>query len=274
MAAVLILSSYVASSRVGGGAQALALARLGIEPILVPTVLFGRHPGHGAPGGAAVAPETLEAVLGGVEAQGLFAGLGAVLTGHFSTPEQVIVAAGAIDRARTAGSKARIIVDPIMGDDGKGLYVREAVALAIAEQLIPRADLVAPNAWELGRLTSAPVATTAQAVAAARMLGRPVLVSSVPAGDDIGVAFVDGRTAWLAAHAVSASAPNGAGDLLTVLFAAGLVENLPVPDAFRAAVSGVAEAVLAAAGASELPITAFPTQLFASPRVRVELLRA
>jgi pyridoxine kinase len=273
MAAVLILSSYVASSRVGGGAQALALARLGIEPILVPTVLFGRHPGHGAPGGAAVAAETLEAVLGGVEAQGLFPSLGAVITGHFSSPEQVAAAADAIDRIRAAGGRTRIIVDPIMGDDGKGLYVREAVALAIAEQLVPRADLVAPNAWELGRLTGLPVGNTVEAVAAARRLGRPALVSSIGVGDDIGVIYVEGRTAWLGAHASAPSAPNGTGDLLTVLFAAGLVESLPVPDAFRAAVSGVAEAVLAAAGASELPITAFPTQLFASPRVRVELLR-
>jgi pyridoxine kinase len=273
MAAVLILSSYVASSRVGGGAQALALARLGIEPILVPTVLFGRHPGHGAPGGAAVAAETLEAVLGGVEAQGLFPSLGAVITGHFSSPEHVAVTADAIDRIRAAGGRTRIIVDPIMGDDGKGLYVREAVALAIAEQLVPRADLVAPNAWELGRLTGLPVGNAVEAVAAARRLGRPALVSSVVVGDDIGVIYVEGRTAWLGAHAAAPSAPNGTGDLLTVLFAAGLVESLPVPDAFRAAVSGVAEAVLAAAGASELPITAFPTQLFASPRVRVELLR-
>ena len=70
----------------------------------------------------------------------------------------------------------------------------------------------------------------------------------------------------------AAAAPNGTGDLLTVLFTAARVEGLPIPDAFRAAVSGVAEAVLAAGGAAELPIRAFPLQLFTSPRVRVELL--
>jgi pyridoxine kinase len=45
MARALILSSHVATSSVGGSAQALALAALGIEPVVVPTVLFGRHPG-------------------------------------------------------------------------------------------------------------------------------------------------------------------------------------------------------------------------------------
>ena len=52
MASALILSSHVASSRVGGSAQVLALAQFKIDPVLAPTVLFGRHPGWGAPGGA------------------------------------------------------------------------------------------------------------------------------------------------------------------------------------------------------------------------------
>src|SRR5471030_2479090 len=102
MARVLILSSYVAASRVGGGAQSLALARLGIEPILVPTVLFGRHPGYGPPGGSPVEPETFEAMIGGIEAQGLFGKLDAVITGHFSAPEQVAIAADTLGRVRLA----------------------------------------------------------------------------------------------------------------------------------------------------------------------------
>ena len=49
MASALIMSSHVASSRVGGSVQALALAQFKIDPILAPTVLYGRHPGWGAP---------------------------------------------------------------------------------------------------------------------------------------------------------------------------------------------------------------------------------
>jgi pyridoxine kinase len=270
MPRVLILSSYVASSRVGGGAQALALARLGIEPILIPTVLFGRHPGHGLPGGAEVAVETMAAMLDGVEAQGLFTSLGAVITGHFSSPEQVALAVRTIERARAAGS-AKIVVDPIMGDERPGLYIQGPVAEALARTLVPAADLVAPNAWELGRLTGLPVANAHQMLAAARRLGKPVLVSSVRSGDDLGVLYVDDRSVWLGSHAAAPSAPNGVGDLLTALFTAGMVEGLPVPETFRAAVSGVAEAVLAAGGAPELSVEAMPTQLFASPRVKVEL---
>ena len=55
MRRILILSSFVAAIRVGGGLQALVLARLGVEPVLVPTTLFGRHPGYGPPGGPYIA---------------------------------------------------------------------------------------------------------------------------------------------------------------------------------------------------------------------------
>src|SRR5581483_3794376 len=176
MPRVLILSSYVAASRVGGSAQALALARLGVDPVLVPTVLFGRHPGLGPPGGGPVEPEVFGQMLAGVEAQGAFAAVEAVITGHFSRPEQVLLAAETIERVRAASRQVRIIVDPVMGDAPGGLYVREPVAEAIARTLAPLADLVAPNAWELAHLTGLPLGDPAAALTAAAAVGRPVLV--------------------------------------------------------------------------------------------------
>jgi pyridoxine kinase len=271
MARVLILSSFVAASRVGGGAQALALARLGIEPILAPTVIFGRHPGHGAPGGAAVEAETFEAVLGGIEASGAFEGLAAVVTGHFSSAAQIAAAAEALERVRRASPLAPIVVDPIMGDDDTGLYVREPVAEALAAELIPLADWVCPNAWELDRLTGYPATDPVAAAGAARALGKPTLVSSVAAGGgDIGVVMVSGHVAWLARHVRAPAAPRGTGDLLTAVFAAGLARATAPAEAFEAAVGAVAEAVALAAGAAELPLGAMPTTLAPSPRVAME----
>ena len=260
MASILILSSFVAASRVGGGAQTLALARLGFEPILVPTVLFGRHPGRGAPGGGPVEAEVMAAMLEGIEVQGLFAGLNAVITGHFSSPEQVAVAARTLAAVRAANPDARFVVDPIMGDNGQ-LYVKPAVAEAIAAELVPLADLVAPNAWELERLTGSPITDPKSAVAAARSLGRSVLVSSVPAGRRIGVVYADERQAWLAAHPMVAAAPNGTGDLLTLLFAAALAERHQPRAALHLAAAALSRAVVVADGAPELPIEAFPTKL-------------
>jgi pyridoxine kinase len=272
MARVLILSSYVATSRVGGGAQALALARLGIEPILAPTVLFGRHPGHGPPGGGAVDAETFEAMIGGVEAQGLLGQLDAVITGYFATPEQVAIAADTLGRVKVAAPGARLIVDPIMGDEDSGLYVKEAVAEAVATLLVLCADIVAPNAWELARLSGRAVTDAASAVSAARVLDKPVLVSSIRSRDEIGAVLADSDGAWFASHPAAPAAPKGTGDLLTALFAAALLGGFAGPDALGLAVGGVADAVDEAGGLDELPLAAFPTTLGASPFVSLEAL--
>jgi pyridoxine kinase len=268
MPTVVILSSYVAASRVGGMAQALALAALGIEPVLAPTVLFGRHPGRGAPGGGVVANEAFEGVLTGLEADGVFGRADAVITGYFASAEQVRAAAGAIDAVRAVG-RARIIVDPIMGDAGR-LYVSEAVAEALATELVPRADLITPNAWELERLSGSPVSDPQSAARAAQSLGKAALVSSVSYGEQIGVVFADADRAWLASHSRVARAPNGTGDLLTALFAAALLTGAPADQALARAVGGVADAV-AEAENDELPIIASGARLgHASPRVRLE----
>lgn len=272
MSRVLILSSHVAASRVGGGAQALALARLGIEPILVPTVLYGRHPGHGPPGGGAVEAVTFAAMLGGVEAQGLFGRLDAVITGYFSSPEQVTIAGRALRAVKAASPGATVIVDPIMGDDDNGLYVKEAVAEALAELLVGEADVLAPNAWELARLTGCAAHDPASAMAAAQRLETPVMVSSIRLGDEIGALYVARDEAWFACHAARDVAPKGTGDLLTALFTAGLLGGYGAPDALELAVGGVADAIAAAGGDDELPLTALPNFLVGSPRVRLEPL--
>ncbi|HLK24105.1 MAG TPA: bifunctional hydroxymethylpyrimidine kinase/phosphomethylpyrimidine kinase [Caulobacteraceae bacterium] len=270
--AVLILSSFVAASRVGGGAQAMVLARLGLEPILVPSVQLGRHPGFGAPGGKPVEPQTMASMLKGIDAQGTFQRLAAVITGYFALADQVAVAADAIAMARSGSPDAMIVVDPIMGDAESGLYVREAVAAAIEQRLVQRADLVAPNAWELARLIDAPVQDAEAALRGARELGRPVLVSSVPADAAIGTLYVDTADAFLALHPRARTAPKGTGDLLTALFTAARVSGRGPRAALSAAVGGVADAVALAGDAHELPVGAMPLKLAPSKRVRIARL--
>ncbi|MBA3812408.1 MAG: bifunctional hydroxymethylpyrimidine kinase/phosphomethylpyrimidine kinase, partial [Caulobacteraceae bacterium] len=196
---------------------------MGIDTMLVPTVLFGRHPGLGAPGGGPVGIEIFEGMLAGVEAAGVFGRLDAAVTGYFACPAQIAAAARALDAIRALNAKAWVIVDPIMGDEGVGFYVPEAVADALAADLVPRADLVAPNAWELERLTGRMVSDPATALDAARSLGRPVLASSVEVGTNIGVLYADAGQAWLASHPRQADAPRGTGDRLTALFAGAVL---------------------------------------------------
>ena len=240
MPVALIVSSHVAASGVGGGLQAAELTRLGFRTALVPTVLFGRHPGLGAPGGGPVPDALFAGQVEGLIASGLADRADLVITGYFASTGQVEAAARLLDHVADVRPQALRLVDPILGDEDRGLYVPEAVAAALPRSLLPRAGLLAPNAWELGRLTGAPVTDPASALAAARSLDRPVLASSIPSGEDIGVLWADGEEAWLATHRRLPSAPKGTGDLLVALFSAASMKEFRPEAALEQAVRALA----------------------------------
>jgi pyridoxine kinase len=270
---VIAISSYVAASRVGGGIAPYVLAPLKVDPVLAPTCLFGRHPGHGPPGGGAVTADMLAGVLEGVEASGLFPLCDGVLTGWFASPEQVRVAARTIDRIRAAprrgiSGRCFVLVDPVMGDQDKGLYVRPDVADAVVRELVPRADLVGPNLWETGRLGVSALAADAKpqdivsavrAAMAAGPSGQTWLVSSVRAGDRIGAVYVEAAKAWFAHAPLRGGAvPNGVGDLLKLAFIGRLVGDVSPASALALSVGACAAVIDRALewAAPELPLAA------------------
>lgn len=269
MPLALILSSYVAADRIGGGAQLFALAACGIDPVLVPTVLYGRSPAKGGRG-KAVEADLFHDLLNGVEAQGLFGLADLVITGHFSTPEQVALACQTIARVRAAGRAGAfrpapvVVVDPVLGDLPKGLYVKPEVAQAMADDLVPLADWITPNLWELSHLTGREIADAASVVEAVRALGKPALVTSVPAGEgEIAMVCSEPAGSTLFAHARRDGVPNGTGDLVTAIFGAGLVEGLSGPAAAERAARAAAMAVEAARDwrAFDLPVVALGARL-------------
>ncbi len=276
MPLALILSSFVAASRIGGAAQQYVLAAHHIDPVLVPTVMLGRSPAKGAHG-QATPPELFSQMLADVEADALFGMVDLVITGHFSSPEQVEIAAQALARIRAAAErKPVIVVDPILGDTPKGLYVSPEVAEALASRLVPLADWITPNLWELGHLAGAQITDVDQAIAAARKLGKPALITSAPADDDqVAVLFVDEERVVRFSHPRLQRAPNGAGDLVAASFGAGLVEGLSPLACAERATRAASEAVQAAQDwrAPELPIVALGERLVRpTAPVRIEQL--
>lgn len=260
MPLVLILGSHVAGSRVGGTLASLALAQspMKIDPVHVPTTLLGRHPGWGPPGGGAVSPDLFAGMLEGIAANGLFALVDGVLTDYFANAEQVHIAARAIDAVKTANPRAIILVDPVLGDAPGGLYVGQGVADALAEHLVPRADYLTPNLWELGYLTKTNPRDLKQIHHAATALGRPSLISSVERNGEIGGMLVDGSRAWLATHVKATKPPKGTGDLMATMLLAHLIDGQTAPQAMALALAGVSYTIDRAQewGAQELPIVA------------------
>lgn len=281
MPLALILSSFVAASRIGGAAQQYVLAAHKIDPVLAPTVMFGRTPARGGQG-EVTSPDVFRRMLGDIEADALFGLVDLIITGHFSDPEQVEIAAGVIERVRGAersdawGARPLVLVDPILGDAPRGLYVKYEVAEAVEKRLVPQADWITPNLWELGFLADREIATAADARDAVRAVGKPALVTSAPAGPgEIGLLYVDKEEAVLFAHPKRETAPNGTGDLVTASFGAGLVEGRDPRDAAERAARAAAEVVAMAEvwNASELPIVAMADRIVnPTAEVRIEHL--
>lgn len=274
--ALLSIHSWVVRGHVGNSAAAFPIQCLGVELWQVPTVLLSNHPGHGSFTGRAMPADLVGELIDGLEAGGALAKCRGVLTGYFSTPEQVEAAARAIDLVAGHGAAPVLVCDPVLGDDGKGLYVPEPVAIAVRDSLIGRVRVATPNAFELGWLTGEPTGTAAdlrKAAEALRAMGPDrVLVTSLPgigADDRIGMLLVDGQGAHLVETPRLNISVNGAGDLAAALFAAHLMQGHSGRDALKRMADTVYAVVerTAALGLDELAILAC-RDIYANPPER------
>ncbi len=153
---VLSIQSAVAYGHVGNSSAMFPLQRLGAEVWPIDTVQFSNHPGYGGHTGIATAPETIRALVDGIEARGVLHGCDALLTGYVGDPGTGASLLHAADRLRAANPRALWCCDPVLGDDGPGLYVRPGIDSFFRDRAVPGADILTPNGFELAHLTGLP----------------------------------------------------------------------------------------------------------------------
>lgn len=250
----LVMSSFVSASRVGATASAFCLRRLGVETLVLPTVLLGRHPGWGAPGGGPVDITHLRDVWNGIKAQDIK--IDAVMSGYMASIDHAALMSEIISYAKSQNPDALILVDPVMGDHGR-LYIPEAVAQAILNLLVPLADFCTPNLWELGYLTQTHAQKIEEIITAAQSLPADLLVTSVPFEDKIGALLCekDGNASCVA-HQKFESVPHGGGDALAATFLAHLLNGKTPKDSLARAVGSIFDIMSQAAetDAGEMPL--------------------
>lgn len=252
MAEVLCLSSQVVYGPVGNSAAVPVLQEQGHGVLQVPTILLSYHPGHGKPVAQATDHRFFQALLDSVEAQGALASCAAVMTGYFAGVEQIIAAAALIQRLLRQNPRLLVLVDPIIGDDGR-LYVAEAIAAAIMTHLLPLATIVTPNAFELSWLTGKPVSDESSAAAAAMLLQKPeVLVTSVPQDDRrIATLLLHQERSHVIRSVRRTGVPHGTGDFLAGAYLANRLA-LEAPAAFACAMARLEGAIARSAGMKTL----------------------
>jgi len=227
---ILSLQSWVVYGHVGNAAAIFPLQRIGFEVWAIHTVQFSNHTGYGSWRGMVTPPEHLQALVEGLDERGVLGQCDAVLAGYIGASAKALLSV--LARVRQLNPRALFCCDPVMGDDGRGLFVRPEIPEIIKHQLLPQADIVTPNQFELELLaerkthTLSEVLEAAQAVRARlRPTGPRIVVvtgmlrAGTPEGSIETLALADAG-AWRVRTPYLFLKPprSGTGDVLTALF--------------------------------------------------------
>jgi pyridoxine kinase len=214
---ILSIQSPVAYGHVGNSAAVFPLQRMGFEVWPVNTVHFSNHTRYGQWRGSVFAAGDVAAVVRGIEERGVLGSCDAVLSGYLrdASPGEVIT--GAVDRVKELNPKAVYLCDPVMGDAGRGFFVRPGIPKFIKEVAVPAADVITPNQFELEFLTGVEVRNPDDALEAAEKARESgpetVLTTSLRRrdADTIEMLAVSGEGVWLVETPLLALEVNGAG---------------------------------------------------------------
>ncbi|MCS5480127.1 pyridoxal kinase PdxY [Corynebacterium sp. YIM 101645] len=248
---ILSIQSSVAYGHVGNSAAVFPLQRLGHEVWPVYTVNYSNHTGYGSWRGPMIPASDVADIITGIEERGALAQVDAVLSGYQGGSDIADVIIDAVARVKAANPKAVYACDPVMGNAKSGCHVGDAIPPLLRDRVVPVADIITPNQFELGFLTgreASDLASTLDAADAAREMGpSTVLVTSVerperPEGT-IEMLAVNDAGAWLVQTPYLPFKRNGSGDVTAALFTGHYVSTGDAADALARTASSVFDLV-------------------------------
>ena len=222
---ILSIQSHVAFGHVGNASATFPMQRLGHEVWPIHTVQFSNHTGYGSWTGRVLDGQAVEELVDGIAARGALPTCDGVLSGYMGSADIGQAILGTVARVREANPRALYCCDPVIGDVGRGVFVRAGIPEFMRDHAVPAADLVTPNQFELEYLTGHEVRTPANAkaaIAALHGLGpRVVLVTSLhtnetPA-DAIDLVAGEGGDVFRVRTPKLDVSVNGAGDAIAAL---------------------------------------------------------
>jgi pyridoxine kinase len=281
---ILSIQSLVAYGHAGNSAALFPLQRLGKVVWPVMTVHFSNHTGYGDWKGPLLTAQDIADVIEGVGSRGALDRCEAVLSGYQGAEDVGTVILDAVAKVKASSPDAIYCCDPVMGDVGRGMFVRPGIPEFMRDQVVPAADVITPNHFELDFLAGTTTATYDELLDAVDTVRRTgpatVLVTSVdldetPEGQ-LDMVAVSEAGAWRTRFPRLDVNPPGAGDLTTAVFLANLLDGRPVDEALARTTAQVFAVVAATAEAGERELRiiqtqdelAEPSRTFAAERLR------
>lgn len=280
---ILSIQSHVAYGHVGNCAAVFPLQRLGFEVWAVNTVQFSNHTGYGVWKGHAHSVEQIREILSGVEERGAFSRTRAVVSGYLGDPLLGSAVLDTVAKVRAQRPGVLYACDPVMGDVGRGFFVRPGIPEFFRDHAVPAADIVTPNAFELAWLAGRPIDSLDAALAAAAKVRASgpslVVVTSLELPDAENEILVVADTAegtWLVRTPKLPLEISGTGDATTALVLGNRLASDDIAQILQRSVSAMYELVRQTheTGAREIQLVAAqeaygnPPYLFAVERLR------
>ena len=280
MSNILSIQSAVAYGHVGNSAAVFPLQRIGHEVWPVYTVNYSNHTGYGAWGGPIIPAEDVAAVLAGVKDRGAFPLIDAILTGYQASPEIADVIVGTVRDIKAENPDAIYTCDPVMGSATSGCFVADTIPPLFRSTIVPAADIITPNQFELGYLTERDITdldSTLAAVDAAREMGpSTVLVTSVKRpetpGDAVEMIAVDDHGKWIVRTPRLPFKRNGSGDVTAALFTGHYLRGRDAKEALAKTASSVYDLLRVTLEADSPELKLVEAQdFYANPQLQFEV---
>ena len=244
---MLSIQSHVAYGHVGNSSAVFPLQRLGIEVWPVHTVQFSNHTGYGQWRGRVFDGQAIDEVVQGIAERGVLGRCDALLSGYLGSADIGHAVVGAVQQVRAANADAVYCCDPVIGDVGRGVFVRPGIEEFLREVAAPAADVVTPNHFELdllSGLTTRSLGEVKEAVAAVHDLGpRVVLTTSLVTRDTpddaLDLLASEGGRHWRVRTPRLGVSVNGAGDAIAALFLAHWLDTRSAAQALSRAAASV-----------------------------------
>ncbi len=223
---ILSIQSHVAYGHVGNASAVFPMQRLGVEVWPIHTVQFSNHTGYGTWTGRVFDGPMIEELVEGVSERGVLPRCDGVLSGYMGSADIGNAILSTIAKVRAANPRALYCCDPVIGDVGRGIFVRPGIPEFMREQAVPAADIGTPHHFELDFLSGLATETWAavkKAIHAVQGLGpRVVLVTSLHTRetprDGIDLLAGEGGAFWRVRTPRLSVEVNGAGDAIAALF--------------------------------------------------------
>jgi len=256
--AVLSIQSHVVYGYAGNTAAVFPMQRLGHEVWAINTVDFSNHTGYGAWRGKVHEAQLTTDLVKGLEERGALENCEAVLSGYLGDAASGKSIIDAVKKVKSKNQKALYCCDPVMGDTGRGFYVKPDIPKMFKNELIPLADIVCPNQFELEAITGMEIKSINDAVKAINILHDMgpsiVLVTSYKEKDgELGMIACDKKNMYKTTtlELPLGQSAAGTGDLTTSVFLSRYLETrnlLKTLELTTASVFGILEASFKASG--------------------------